>query len=77
MERYGGKVMEIIKRKIQLEKIQLEYQHFQVSYNDWGYLMLRWFNDNDENKTEDFVIVLTHDETRRVVAFIRNVLRGD
>jgi hypothetical protein len=69
--------MEIIKRKIQLEKTQLEYQHFQVSYNDWGHLMLRWFNDTDENKSEDFVIVLTHDETRRVIAFIRNVLRGD
>jgi hypothetical protein len=69
--------MEIIKRKIQLEKTQPEYQHFQVSYNDWGHLMLRWFNDDEENKTEDFVIVLTSDETRRVIAFIKTVLRGD
>jgi len=69
--------VEIIKRKIQLEKTQPVYQHFQVSYNDWGHLMLRWFNDDEENKTEDFVIVLTSEETRRVIAFIKAINRGD
>jgi hypothetical protein len=69
---FGGINMEVIKREIKLDKVltidREKYPEFQISYNSYGHLMLRWFN---KNTNEDILIVLTEDESTRVIQFIK------
>jgi hypothetical protein len=69
-----GRIMEFIERKITSKKepISEEYDQFQISYNSYGHLCLRWFN---EENNKDFLLILTSDETAKVLRFLR-ILRN-
>ena len=45
---------------------------FQVAYNNWGHITLRWFNR--DNPDEDVIIVLDAAESNRLIDFIKNVI---
>jgi hypothetical protein len=85
-------MVEIAKRKIEMDSIFPVYQYFQVSINDDGHIVLRWYNKDgkDVNKLEevgkelkmkrettDFIIVLTKNETDELIRFIRSITRSD
>jgi len=85
-------MVEIAKRKIEMESIFPTYQYFQVSFNTDGHIVLRWYNKEvkDVNKLEevgkelkmkrettDFIVVLTKDETNELIRFIRSITRVD
>jgi hypothetical protein len=85
-------MVEIAKRKIEMDSIFPTYQYFQVSFNTDGHLVMRWYNKEgkDVNKLEevgkelkmkrettDFIIVLTKDETNELIRFIRSITRSD
>lgn len=78
--------MEIIKRKTEVERETVEtdeFNKFQVSLNNYGHLILRFFPsnkfDNDEKKKaeqeEDLMIVLDWKETDTLITFIQGTLR--
>lgn len=68
--------MEILKRELKLKKetINLEEMKFQISYNNFGHLVLRFFNPEDEKK--DTLIVFTAEQTRQIYNFIKNKIQG-
>jgi hypothetical protein len=85
-------MVEISKRKIEMDSIFPMYDSFQVSINDYGNIVLRWFNkpQNPEaypyepgkdikakKESIDFIIVLTKDETEQLIQFIRKITRID
>ena len=85
-------MVEIAKRKIEMDSIFPMYQFFQVAVNDDGHIVLRWYNKDGKDvekleetgkelkmkrETADFIIVLTKTETDELIRFIRNITRGD
>jgi hypothetical protein len=81
-------MVEIAKRKMEIESTFPMYDSFQVSINDYGHIVLRWFNkpqnpeaypyeQGKDIKTKkesiDFIIVLTKDETEQLIRFIRRI----
>jgi hypothetical protein len=85
-------MVEISKRKIEMESTFLMYNCFQVSINSHGHIVLRWFDKSEMNQegqyevgkefkgkreTTDFIIVLTKDETEQLIRFIRSINRID
>ena len=63
--------MEIIKRKATVSKETISSirgeRVMQVSYNNYGHLVLRFFDPNEEN--EDILIALSGRETRDLLMF--------
>ena len=69
-------MVEIIKRRFEKEVIKVpeEFDEFQVSYNNWGHITLRWFKEKDQDN--DFVVVLSERESSTLIRFIGNLFRG-
>ena len=69
--------MEIIKRKSELTKETIETRpalsskRMQVSYNNDGHLVLRFFDPNGER--EETLITLDARETRQLLNFVNNI----
>jgi len=51
-----------------------EGHEFQVSLNNWGHLVFRWFKKDKPD--EDIVIVLSREETTATVVFLSRLLEG-
>jgi hypothetical protein len=81
-------MVEIAKRKIEMDSTFPVYQCFQVSMNSYGHIVLRWFNKEEiegagpfepgkefkiKRDSVDFIIVLTKDETEQLIQFIRKI----
>ena len=67
--------MEILKRKMEINRLLSEnfleeYPEFQVSYNSWGHICLRFFNP--EKPENDFLIVLTKAQSYHLINFVRS-----
>ena len=69
--------MEIIKRKSELTKetidtgTALSTKRMQVSYNNYGHLVLRFFDPNGER--EETLITLDARETWQLLNFVNNI----
>jgi len=67
--------MEFMKREIKKELIHqipptIDYE-FQVSYNSYGHLVLRWTKTGEPDK--DIVLVLSSGETNKLLGFLRSI----
>ena len=63
--------MEIIERKLKMDKKELITLEFQVSYNSDGHIVFRLFDKEKENK--DVLIVFTAEESRKLMGFLRRI----
>ena len=72
--------MEILKRKLEIDRLlsenfSEEYPEFQVSYNSWGHICLRFFNP--EKLENDLLIVLTRQQSYHLINFVRRCFSFD
>lgn len=70
-ENKRGDVMEIINRKMKIEKEDLADKEIQFSLNNWGHFAIRIFDpDNDK---EDKLIVLSKSATQKLISFCKDI----
>ncbi len=72
--------MEILKRKLEIDRLlpkdfSEKYPEFQVSYNSWGHICLRFFNP--EKPEQDLLIVLTRQQSYQLASFVRRCYSVD
>jgi len=64
--------MEMLERKIKLDRTSFADQKMQVAYNSNGHLTIRAYDENDRSR--DTILTFTAEETRAIVRFIKEVL---
>jgi len=62
--------MQIIERKIKAE-VTDENRDIQISYNNYGHLVIRFFDDARPDK--DRLITFTATETDKIIGFIKRI----
>ena len=72
--------MEILRRKLEIDRLlsenfSEEYPEFQVSYNSWGHICLRFFHP--EKPENDLLIVLTRQQSYHLINFVRRCFSLD
>jgi len=63
--------MEILKRKIKVEKTEIEHDQMQVAYNSSGRLTIRLYCSKDRNR--DLLICFTAAETKKLAGFLTSL----
>ena len=63
--------MQIIERKMKVD-VNDENRNIQISYNSYGHLVIRFFDDTQPNK--DKMIVFTVPETFKIINFIKKMI---
>lgn len=70
--------MEIIRRESKYEKEDLSNRKMQVSFNSWGHLAIRLFDEEDKkSKDKEMIIVFDMVSTLQLIRFIQRRIKLD